>query len=115
MKPTNSAHPRSARTDCAGPVGNNVQPGAEQQKTGVIAAAYTALKKSMPQVWGGTASSICSTVYAKPIMSCPTNCISDVRQGSDQCLCESGQMPCPYTYQSCGCNEFNMCVADMYW
>lgn len=59
LVPLYPSHPRalphspltdSARTDCAGPVGNNNQPGAEQQKTGVMAAAYTALKKSMPQV-----------------------------------------------------------------
>ena len=31
------------------------------------------------QVWGGTAAAVCTTVFVKPIMSCPQDCISDVR------------------------------------
>ncbi len=56
-----------------------------------------------PQAWGGTAASVCSTITVKPLMSCAPGCISDVRQGSDQCLCDAGIMPCPYTYQLCTC------------
>lgn len=68
-----------ARTDCAGPVGTAVQPGAQQQSSSLVAAAYVALKKSMPQVWGGSSASICSTITVKPIMRCQDGCISDVR------------------------------------
>ncbi|KAI8476821.1 MAG: hypothetical protein J3K34DRAFT_399561 [Monoraphidium minutum] len=70
-----------ARTDCAGPVGKTVQPAAEQQQKTLLGAAYFAVKKSMPQAWGGTAAAICSTVFVQPIMACPQNCISDVRCG----------------------------------
>jgi hypothetical protein len=68
------------------------------------------------QQWGANQASLCNTVIVKPVMKCPDNCIPDTRNPqADLCLCPNGYLPCPYNYQPCTCDPYQICVADSYF
>ena len=94
LSPQCSLPARSARTDCAGPVGTSAQPGLEQQKNPLVAAAYAALKKSLPKV-GAAARAACWPVPACCVRCTPAACAAlDRRRGTSRAMHPSVPRPC---------------------
>jgi hypothetical protein len=87
-----------------------------QQFSSTAAAAIVRALQNRQQQWGANQASVCNTVVVKPVMTCPDNCIPDTRNPqADLCLCPNGYLPCPYNYQNCNCEPYQICVADSYF